>query len=779
MPVKVIDLDLSKGLKPIWGMEGYDELRALVRYRSRPIGWIYPRGLNKSAVSTDCLAEAIKQQLGGQLLKTMLSDRSNGRADPTLAPISIIICVSDRTTQLERCLRESVALDYPDYEIVVVDCGRSVRLAPQPVHSLPIRYVREEQSSMAHARNRGVAEARHEIIAFIDADAQPDAHWLRAIGRVFAEPDVVAVTGAVASAELDTVAQWQFENGDYGTARGLRSRRFSRETMTDQELLWANGFGTGHNMAFRREIFRSVGSFSDAFDGNLPSDGSDIEMFHQLLVGHHTVVYEPAALVWYTPPRELHAMRGLAFQHGRAFGTYLRSCARNRTVSRLTLLRFVLRAWLGSRLLRRICRPGKATRRLPLAELRGGLASLLSFKNGRAGNRPIVLQSTISDAKPIPTPPRHTNGVDRNTEPIQRAARNGQIDVRVVRTWYPHWGEYSGINQFLKHIDKGKYHVETTLVQENDNDFPLHNTAVLRFLRYWGQRQDMAWYNLSDLRAEVGAVRHFLPRKADIIHYLDGEHSAQFLPRLHKLPRRARPQMVVSYHQPPEVLDEVIRKDNIPRHDCIIVVAPEQWEFFAALAKPERVRLILHGIDTDHFKPVMSRSEHETIRCITVGHNYRDYKTVRAVAERLRDDRRIEFCVVSPRPTGVEDLPNVSVYKGIDDDRLLELYQHADVLFLPLTKATANNALLEGMACGLPVLSTQLPSVKAYASGGEAILIEDNNIEQFVDAILHLADNPLTVRSMAVEARKRAEELDWRNITPQYEAIYSELSGKS
>jgi hypothetical protein len=250
MPVKVIDLDLSKGLKPIWGMEGYDALRALVRYRSRPIGWIYTRGLNKSAVSTDCLAEAIKQQLGGQLLKTMLSDRSNGRADPTLAPISIIICVSDERPNSNVCLRESVALDYPDYEIVVVDCGRSVRLAPQPVHSLPIRYVREEQSSMAHARNRGVAEARHEIIAFIDADAQPDAHWLRAIGRVFAEPDVVAVTGAVASAELDTVAQWQFENGDYGTARGLRSRRFSRETMTDQELLWANGFGTGTTWPF-------------------------------------------------------------------------------------------------------------------------------------------------------------------------------------------------------------------------------------------------------------------------------------------------------------------------------------------------------------------------------------------------------------------------------------------------------------------------------------------------------------------------------------------------
>jgi glycosyltransferase involved in cell wall biosynthesis len=128
---------------------------------------------------------------------------------------------------------------------------------------------------------------------------------------------------------------------------------------------------------------------------------------------------------------------------------------------------------------------------------------------------------------------------------------------------------------------------------------------------------------------------------------------------------------------------------------------------------------------------------------------------------------------------GVEDLPNVSVYKGIDDERLLELYQHADVLFLAVDKGDRQQCALGRHGMRMPVLSTQLPSVKAYASGGEAILVEDNNIEQFVDAILHLADNPLTVRSMAVEARKRAEELDWRNITPQYEAIYSELSGKS
>jgi len=185
--------------------------------------------------------------------------------------------------------------------------------------------------------------------------------------------------------------------------------------------------------------------------------------------------------------------------------------------------------------------------------------------------------------------------------------------------------------------------------------------------------------------------------------------------------------------------------------------------------------LILHGIDTTYFKPLRRPSQDDTVRCITVGHNYRDYKMVRQVAEQLKGDRRIEFIAVSPRPTGLEGLPNVSIYKGVTDDRLLQLYQQADILFMPLTKATANNALLEGIACGLPVLSTALPSVKAYLPGPEAILIDKNDSQSFSDAILHLVAHPSLRQRMAIAARKRAEELDWSNIAPQYEAIYAQL----
>lgn len=350
------------------------------------------------------------------------------------------------------------------------------------------------------------------------------------------------------------------------------------------------------------------------------------------------------------------------------------------------------------------------------------------------------------------------------------------INIYMIRTRYPHWGAYSGINQFLKYIDKDAYRVDVRLVSDSDDDFPVQNRTVRDWVRDAVQKRGMEWYKLSDLVAEIRAFGQCWCKRIDIIHYLDGEHSAQFLPRLPKRLHKARPKMVATYHQPPEALDSLVDKDVIAKLDCITVVSPEQISYFRELVASEKIRLILHGIDVDYFRPGNMPKEEGKLKCITVGHYLRDFKAVREVAERLSGHRNIEFHIVSSQATELEDLPNVTVYSGIDDARLLHLYQQADLLFLPLVQSTANNSLLEGIACGLPVVSTCLPSVKAYLSGKEAILVGDNDPQQLTEAILHLLHNPNDRRNMGREARKRAEELDWRNIASHYEAIYSKLT---
>lgn len=401
-PMKVLDIELSEEVKPVWGLEGYDALRILVRYHERPVGWTYIHPLRKPVVSAELLRETIAEQLGWELVQAVhgrqLSSQATGSTP--LPPISVVVCTRDRADHLKRCLDVLLALDYPDYEIIVVDNGSRSDDTARLIAQLPVRYVLEKRPGLNWARNRGIAEARHNIIAFTDGDARPDHSWLQAISCAFAEPEVMAVTGLVAPSELETRAQIHFEFDYGGMGRGLRRRIIRRDALTDGELLWASVFGVGINMAFRRDLFAAIGSFDVALDVDTPSaGGGDIEMFHRLVARGYNLVYEPAALVWHTHPRNAAALRQLLYNSGRGFGAYLLTCARNRTISRFSILRFAVRQWLGWDLLRRLYRPGKLPRHLVALEMAGALLSLLAYKAARTRSRQVVAASHELDVR--------------------------------------------------------------------------------------------------------------------------------------------------------------------------------------------------------------------------------------------------------------------------------------------------------------------------------------------------------------------------------------------
>jgi glycosyltransferase involved in cell wall biosynthesis len=355
--------------------------------------------------------------------------------------------------------------------------------------------------------------------------------------------------------------------------------------------------------------------------------------------------------------------------------------------------------------------------------------------------------------------------------------------LQVIRTLYPHWGGHSGSHQYLRYLDPGRFQVDLHTAQDGDDDFPLRHPGTRARLRGLVQRDGMSWYKLSDLWAEARAFTRCWRGRADLVHYLDGEHSAQYLPRL---PRRGMP-VIASFHQPPELLGDVLSDRVVRRLDRAIAVSPTQIPWLAERLGEDRVDLILLGIDTGFFRPAPSPGpspaererdgEGGVFRCITVGHYLRDFAAIREVAHRLAG-QDVEFHVVTNRDTGLEGLPGVRRHQNVDDDRLLALYQQSDALLLPVTASTANNALVEGIACGLPVVSTRLASIEAYVPGGEAILIEENDPDELARAVLRLRDDPALARTMGRRARERAEELSWPRLAPLYEAIYAGLMGE-
>ena len=95
---------------------------------------------------------------------------------------------------ISKCLAALFRCDVPPgwkMEVIVVDDG-SFCFVSDRMLSFPVRYIRIPHSGQASARNKGIQEARGEVIACLDSDCVPDISWVREAVQSIQRADVVA-----------------------------------------------------------------------------------------------------------------------------------------------------------------------------------------------------------------------------------------------------------------------------------------------------------------------------------------------------------------------------------------------------------------------------------------------------------------------------------------------------------------------------------------------------------------------------------------------------------
>ena len=294
--------------------------------------------------------------------------------------VSVVICTRDRAEDLARCLAALPGQTrVPDQVVVVDNASRDDGRTRAVALAAGVNYVREDRPGLDIARNRGVRTAIGDIIAFTDDDVRLHPRWLERMAAAFDRDHVLAVTGLVLPAELETAAQLHFETY-WGFGRGYRPIDFGAEFFRTDRTRGCPAWeiGAGASMAFWRETFRRAGMFDERLDVGAAGCSGDSEYWHRVLFHGGTCRYEPAAAAFHYHRRDFAGLSRqiTAYMRGHA-AALLVQYERSGNLGSLRRAMATVPAWYARRWLRTL--RGRAERDVLLVEETRGFVSGLLF----------------------------------------------------------------------------------------------------------------------------------------------------------------------------------------------------------------------------------------------------------------------------------------------------------------------------------------------------------------------------------------------------------------
>jgi GT2 family glycosyltransferase len=195
--------------------------------------------------------------------------------------ISVIVCSYNGARTLRECLDGLVALDYSDYEVIVVNDG-STDDTPTIAQDYPVRLINQPNKGLSAARNVGLDAATGDIVAYIDDDAFPHRYWLRYLAAAFNRSAHVGIGGPNLAPPGD----------------GLVAECVAAAPGNPLHVLLSDEVAEhipGCNMAYRKEALLAIGGFDPRFR----AAGDDVDLCWRLQNRGWTIGFCPSAMVWH------------------------------------------------------------------------------------------------------------------------------------------------------------------------------------------------------------------------------------------------------------------------------------------------------------------------------------------------------------------------------------------------------------------------------------------------------------------------------------------------
>lgn len=435
-PWRAVEVNLDEPIDDV-PTSGAAFLRVTAFLNERPLGSMsIGAALDPmpGSVLTEILSREFATAVHRERLRVAML-RSRGR--PAGESPSVVVCTRDRPDELARCL-ESLRASSPEIgELIVVDNGSDPAVR-RIVENARAAYVREPLPGLDRARNRALAMVAGDVVLFTDDDVEVDRRWARWLTDCYEDPLVMAATGLVLPARLDTETQRRAEKYA-GHGRGFASKIVDGGSVAP---VTAGALGAGSSMSFRTDFLRAIGGFPEELDAGMPTaTGGDTYALYRVLRAGYRIVYEPRAIAYHWHRNSEPELRRMVRGNGTGLFAYLihASVADSDREARVGLAGAA--KYLGSKLGRSMVAPKRSTPlSLSLEEMRGAMHSRTAYASARrlSGLRPPV-EVTSSDMpapwlgiQGLPEPAAKDEALPSLSVVIPTRGR-GEVVIRLLR----------------------------------------------------------------------------------------------------------------------------------------------------------------------------------------------------------------------------------------------------------------------------------------------------------------------------------------------------------
>jgi L-malate glycosyltransferase len=233
---------------------------------------------------------------------------------------------------------------------------------------------------------------------------------------------------------------------------------------------------------------------------------------------------------------------------------------------------------------------------------------------------------------------------------------------------------------------------------------------------------------------------------------------------------------------------EKVALSKIPH---IIVLTPQMKNIINTITK-SKIYTISNGIDLDYIQTITphEKKEYPTIfflGYLTKGKGVVDLiKAIQSVKKKF-NDVQLFIGGIGPQMSTLKDLvqnlnlkKNVTFLGLLDEKEKFAYMKSIDIFVLPSYWDSFPVALLEAMACGKPIITTDVGGNPfAVSDKINGFLVKPGDWQQIADRIIFLINNKDIYNTMGQESKKRSNDFKWEIIAEQTKEVYTEINRES